>query len=418
MPNLTQLKDTLRNLQNEMRDLVNKGTALMADPNASAAQLTQHTETINAMQARINLARAAVTQEEQQQQPVAQAAAAKQQPAGVTAMLKSNEYARAFATALRNRVHPAQPCSDESLKVLYDALTESGGNPAGSEGGFLVPDDVDRQIRERMRALNPLRDLFGYESVSYASGTRIMDTAPDTGLTMLAGENPVAGIAEDDQPAFSPVNYSLATYGLIVPVSRELAADESANLFGYLARWYGKKQVLTENFLLRAVLDLLVAGPITADDDMNAIAQLKSVLNVSLDPAISQTATILTNQSGFDYLDNIVDGLGRPLLQPDPASGTPMLLKTHPIKVMSNRLLPSRVEAVGPGAGEYYPIYVGDFSQYATLFERMPLEMVSTDIGGQAFTRNRIDVRGISRLGVSRFDVDTVVRREIFVPET
>ena len=70
----------------------------------------------------------------------------------------------------------------------------------------------------------------------------------------------------------------------------------------------------------------------------------------------------------------------------------------------------------GATKGDYYPIYVGDFKQYATLFERMPLEFVSTDVGGDAFKKNRIDVRGISRLGVTRFDTEAVVRREIFIP--
>ena len=40
------------------------------------------------------------------------------------------------------------------------------------------------------------------------------------------------GIAKDDQPKFAKVTYSLKTYGLIVPVSNELANDEVANLFG------------------------------------------------------------------------------------------------------------------------------------------------------------------------------------------
>lgn len=417
MPTLTQLKDTLRNLQNDMRTLVTQGTALMSDNTASAAQLTQQTSAINTLQARIDLARAAVAQEEQQQQTVAQVAAPAGEPRSVIAMRQSREYHRAFATALRNRANPAAPCAEESMKVLYDALTESGGIPAGADGGFLVPEDVDHQIRERMRALNPLRELFTVEPTSFSRGTRINDNAPTTGLTQLDGENPAGGVPQDDQPSFSQISYSLNTYGLIVPVSRELAADEVANLFGYIARWYGKKQVITENILLKAALNLLTAGVITADDDLNAIAQLKSILNIALDPAISQTATILTNQSGFDYLDSINDAMGRPLLQPDPASGTPRLLKTHPIKVMSNKVFPNRVVESGAGAGEYYPIHVGDFQQYATLFERMPLEMVSTDIGGEAFNKNRIDVRGITRLGVSRFDLEAVVRREIYIPE-
>lgn len=87
----------------------------------------------------------------------------------------------------------------------------------------------------------------------------------------------------------------------------------------YLATWrtwFARKQVLTENALLRSKLETLTATSIPATGD--AIAGLKSVLNKALDPAISLNAAILTNQDGFDYLDQLVDDMGRPMLQPIP----------------------------------------------------------------------------------------------------
>ena len=81
------------------------------------------------------------------------------------------------------------------------------------------------------------------------------------------------GIAQDDQPAFAKVTYTLTTYGLIVPVSNELANDEVANLFGYLARWFAKKQILTENALLKTKLETLTAGQVAATD--NAVDALR-----------------------------------------------------------------------------------------------------------------------------------------------
>ena len=285
MENLTQLKDTLKNLQNDMRTLVTNGQTLLANQAATPAQLTEHTEKINALQARIDLTRATIAQEEATQQTALPAQAANK-GGRVIAMLKSNEYKQAFAYAIRNRVNPSAPCPDPSLNVLFDAMTESGGTPVGSDGGFLVPDDVQTQVRERMRQLNPLRDLFEVEPTSASKGSRVMDTAPTTGLTQLDGEAPAGGVPEDDQPDFASVNYTLTTYGLIIPVSRELAADETANLFAYLARWYAKKQVITENKLLKASLELLTSKSITDEDDQNAIMQLRSILNMALDPAI------------------------------------------------------------------------------------------------------------------------------------
>ena len=49
-------------------------------------------------------------------------------------------------------------------------------------------------------------------------------------------------------------------------------------------------------------------------------------------------------------------------------------------------------------------MYIGDFKQYATLFTRQPLELRSTDIGGNAWKTNSIEFRAITRLGASVFD--------------
>ena len=53
----------------------------------------------------------------------------------------------------------------------------------------------------------------------------------------------------------------------------ELANDEVANLFGYLARWFAKKQILTENALLKTKLETLTAGQVAATD--NAVDALR-----------------------------------------------------------------------------------------------------------------------------------------------
>ncbi len=338
-----------------------------------------------------------------------------EEPKGLSDMLKSNEYAKAFAYAVRNGITPAKGGSDEKCKPLYDALTIAGGSPAGQDGGFLVPEDVDHNIRELMRQMNPLSALFTVEPVSTNSGWRVNDTAPTTGFTALATEVPAAEIAKDDQPVFGKVTYALTTYGLILPVSNELASDEAANLFAYLSRWFAKKQVITENTILKAKLELLAASNILTTQD--PIGAVKSVLNKSLDPAISVNAVVLTNQSGFDYLDQQTDGMGRPILQPDPVTGTPMIFKNRRVVMMSDAMFPNRVvTAVGATKGTYYPIYLGDYRQYATLFQRQRLEVRSTDIGGKAWETNSVEVRGITRLGASVFDSAAAVRREIFIP--
>lgn len=254
-------------------------------------------------------------------------------------MLASREYANAFAHAIRTGAKPGRDLFADKHKVLYDALTIAGGDPAGEDGGFLVPEDIDRSIREYSRALDPLEELFNVESTTTNSGWRVVATDPTKGMTKLTGEGTnITGSGEE--PTFKKVTYTLDTYGDWLQVSNELANDEVANLFAYISRYYARKYTITNNGILKAQLEKLTAGAVAKTDD--ALAAIKKVLNVELDPAISVLSTIIVNQDGFNYLDALKDDNGRPLLMPDPTNATGTLLKGRRVKVLSNAVMPTR----------------------------------------------------------------------------
>lgn len=403
---------TLQDMQNQITELGARIRAAAASLSKAAMQddvpmdqVEEQRTALSAMQQRMQALQAAYDVEKS-------AAAARVQPTPAqpaaprtrSEILKSNEYARAFAWALRNGINPRNGHNyADKTKVLYDALTEGGGNPVGADGGFLVPEDIDHQIRELKRELNPLAPLFGGESVTAPTGWRVVDTAPTTGFTAV---NEMATVPSDDQPVFAKITYTLTKYGLILPVSNELANDEVANLFGYIARWFAKKDTILENGLLLGALDDLTAVALNATDP---IADLKKALNVDLDPAISLGAVVLTNQSGFNALDQLQDANDRPLLQPDPTNATVRRVFGRPVHVVSDAQLPP------DGTNNKADIYIGDGHEYATMFTRQGLEIVSTDIGGAAFTTDSIQVRGITRKGVSKFDTAAMVRRTIAI---
>ncbi len=314
-------------------------------------------------------------------------------------MLKSNEYARAFAFAVRNHLNPMTARSFEETKPLLDAMTESGNS--GADGGFPVPEDIDNQINELRRAYDPLADLFSVETVNSNTGWRVVDTAPTTGFSSI---DEMGTIGTDAQPSFAKVAYTLAKYGLIVPVSNELAADEDANLFAYLARWFAKKMVITENTLLLAKLNELTATDIAAGNELKG---LKGAINKGLDPAIALNAVILTNQDGFDAMDNMTDGTGRPLIQANPMDGTPTVFGGKKIHVISNTFLASTSSKA--------PVFIGDFTQYACLFQRAGMVIDSTNIGGSAYRTDSTEVRGLKRMAVAKFDTAAAVKRTLVV---
>ncbi len=301
------------------------------------------------------------------------------------------EYAQAFAYAIKNGITMRSGERDEKCKPLYNALTESGGTPAGSDGGFLVPIDFDNMIHEVRRALSPLSDIFRQEIVNTLTGWRALDAAPTAGFTSMEELTP---IPKDDQPKFEKIEYKLVKYGLIVPISRELADDNTAGLLQYLARWFGSKEIITENKLLLAILQALTGVDVPAGDEVKAI---KDALNITLDPAISANAKILTNQTGFGLLDKLEDMNGDPMMQPDITQPTAYRLKGRLVTVVPDRFLPNTTGA---------PVYIGDMEQFATLFRRKAFEFASTDIGGQAWSTDSIETRGIVRLDAQKFDAE------------
>ena len=317
-------------------------------------------------------------------------------------MLASNEYARAFCYALRHGITRKNGLGNENVQILYDALTEGGGSPAGTDGGFLVPQDIDNTIREMRRDLNPLAAIFNEETVTAPTGWRVIDTAPTAPMPSINEMGTV--LNNSDQPAFGKVTYSLVKYGLRIPVSNELLNDEAANLMGYLSRWFAKKLVLTENSLLITAMKTLTASAL-GSQTVGPDAAIKSILNKTLDPAISASSVIITNQNGFDALDQLVDEMGRGLLQPDPTNATLFRLFGRRVVALSNAQLPD--------TSNKPEFFIGDAREFATIFRKDGFEVSSTDVGGDAWATDSTEVRGIVRLDVQKFDAAAMVRRQL-----
>ena len=396
MNQITTLGGQIRSANAKLATDAANSAVPMADIEAQQNQISE-------MQKRMGVLQESYNALKDSQVPGLQPVAQPEMPKSKKDMLASNEYARAFCYAIRNGVTRKNGRGNEHVKILFDALSEGGGDPVGTDGGFLVPVDIDNTIHELKRELLPLSDLFNVESVSAPTGWRPIDTAPSTPMPEIDEMGTVAN--NSDQPAFGKVNYALAKRGLRIPISNELMADEDANLMAYLGRWFAKKLVITENYLLLAALGTpstaLTSGTITAE------GAIKTILNKSLDPAISAAAVVITNQTGFDALDQLVDDTGRGLLQPDPTNATQKKIFGRNIRVMSDAQLPNL------STNTYAPFYIGDMKEFATLFHKGTFEVASTDVGGDAWVKDLTEVRGIARLGVSKFDTAAVVARKL-----
>ena len=145
---------------------------------------------------------------------------------------------------------------------------------------------------------------------------------------------------------------------------------------------------------------------------------LKTVFNVTLDPAIATSSIVLTNQSGFNYLDTLKDERGDYILQPDVTDKTKMLLfGVYPIKKVSNKVL-KNVEVKSDGSnvdGYKYPIYMGDLKEAITLFDREKISIELSTEAGDLWAKDQTGIKVRDRFDVQAFDEEAVVKGEITV---
>ena len=321
-----------------------------------------------------------------------------------SAPVNSSECIHAFCECVRAGAAGDRTRYLQNADIVHRAVKNEGmteGTPA--DGGLIVPSDIQTMIREQMRALNPLSELFTVETVSTNTGSRVRDTAPTNGFTKVAEMDT---ISKDDKPAFTKVEFTVEDYALIVPVSNDLLNDTDQNLLAYLSRWLGKKAVITENKLLLTLLTAL-DGSAAAITESGALKAIKKLVNVTLDPIFGVSASFLTNQSGFNFLDSLEDNSGRPLLQVNPADRTQYMVGGRAVHVVSDAVLPNNTTA---------PLYVGDFKSFGTLFRRQAMEIASTNVGGNAWNTNSTEVRAITRLAVAKFDDKAVAAGKITLP--
>lgn len=344
----------------------------------------------------------ALMQAEESATPEPQNLAPAQGTAG--APVNSSECIHAFCECVRAGAAGDRTRYLQNADIVHRAVKNEGmteGTPA--DGGLIVPSDIQTMIREQMRALNPLSELFTVETVSTNTGSRVRDTAPTNGFTKVAE---MGTISKDDKPAFTKVEFTVEDYALIVPVSNDLLKDTDQNLLAYLSRWLGKKAVITENKLLLTLLTAL-DGAAASITESGALKAIKKLVNTTLDPIFGVSASFLTNQSGFNFLDSLEDSNGRPLLQINPADRTQYMVGGRAVHVVSDAVLPNKTTA---------PLYVGDFKSFGTLFRRQAMEIASTNVGGNAWNTNSTEVRAITRLAVAKFDDKAVAAGKITLP--
>lgn len=297
--------------------------------------------------------------------------------------IDSQAYENAFVNFLKGK---ATLDDKMTIQAALSSTTEA-------DGALLIPKDQETQVIELARDYSSLRELVYVETVSTLTGTRVIEV--DGEYTPFAEVTEGSKISDIENGQFKSIPYSCKTYGGILPIPNNLLKDNKGNLLYHVSKWFAKKKVATENKLISDSLNTF------SKTAMKGIDDIKTVLNKTLDPAISANAIVVTNQTGFNELDKMKDTDGNYLLQPDPTKPTQKLLKGRPVKVYPDKVLANDTTKA--------PVIIGDFKRAITLFDRQLLTVDSTNIGAGAFETNSTKVRGLLRMDVQKFDEKAIV---------
>lgn len=303
--------------------------------------------------------------------------------------------------ALVKAVFSGKRPQEEDVEV-YDTMTTSKAEDENDEKGIgvTVPDDLRTDIEELRRSADNLEQYVNIEIVRTKEGTRNIEADADS--------TPFPEVAEGGQfqdqadPKFKQVHYVIKKYGGILKATLELFEDTAENVWRYISKWLAKKSRATRNARILAVLNTMTSGSEIAVSNLDS---LKDIFNVALDPAIAAGAVVVTNQSGFNFLDKLKDLDGRYILQPDPTAPTKKLLfGLYPIIKLSNKTLASTAVTENDTVTAYqHPIYCGDLKEAVTLFDR---RLYSVDLNDKAAEYWKFDLKGVKAR--DRFDVQPV----------
>jgi len=288
-------------------------------------------------------------------------------------------YNDVYLKALRNRnISMDERSTMHEYAQEHRALTEN----TDEDGGVLVPVDQQTEINELKRTDDDLSQYVNVEPVTTLSGTRVIEKLAD--MVPFQDLDVDGKIQETDNPKFKTIAFTIAQKYGILPISNTLRKAGDKTLTAYVNKWLAKKKRATHNAGILAKLATLTKKAIANFDD------IKNILNVDLDPAITASSIILTNQDGFNHLDKMKDSDGKYIMQPDPTNATKMQIKGRRVVKVSNKVLKTTGTTTKKA-----PVIIGDLKEAITLFDFETMELLSTNVGGKAFERNTTDTRAI-----------------------
>lgn len=321
---------------------------------------------------------------------------------------------KAFVNIVKAGFLHVEP-EEADVKVYKDALTsDATPNDEGQQGiGVTIPEDIRTDIIELRRSPDNLEQYVNVEGVTTKTGTRNIEV--DAESTPFDNVDEAADFPEMDEPVFEPIEYKIKKKGGILKMTAELLEDTAANIMAYINKWIAKKTKATRNAMILKVMNSMTAGKEVVVSNLDS---LKDIFNEQLDPAVAATSIVITNQSGFNFLDKLKDSDGNYILQKDPTLQTKgkLLFGEYPIVKLSKKTLKSTPILAADEktvTGYKHPVFCGDLKEAITLFDRNVLTIDINDKGTGMWEKDLTGIKVRDRFDVQPVDKGAVVKGEI-----
>ena len=263
----------------------------------------------------------------------------------------SAEYKRSFWNAMRTR-------AGEGLDPVVRNALQIGTD---TEGGYLVPDEFERNLVEALEEENIFRRLSNV--ITTSSGDRKIPVVASKGAASWIDEE---GAIPESDDSFGQVSIGAYKLGTLIKVSEELLNDSVFNLESYISREFARRigNKEEESFfggdgsgkptgILAATggaqLGVTTAGAtaITLDEVLDLFYSLKAPYR--------NKAVFVMNDSTVKAIRKLKDSQGQYLWQPSIQAGTPDTILNRPLYTSAY------VPAIAAAAKT---VAFGDFSYY------------------------------------------------------
>lgn len=236
----------------------------------------------------------------------------------------SDEYKNAFWQTMQNKY----------TYSVHDALQIG----TDSEGGYLVPDEFENTLIDRLGEENFIRNLATI--ITSSNGDKKIPVVASHGAAVWIDEE---GEYTEDDDVFATVTLGAHKLSSIIKVSEELLNDSAFNLETYIAQEFARRMSAAEELAFISgdgsskPTGLITSGEtgVTAASSIAITADEIIDLYHSLRTPYRKNAVFIANDSTIKAIRKLKDGTGQYLWQPGLQAGQPDTILNHPVYTSS-----------------------------------------------------------------------------------